>query len=78
MKPEEIQQEAQKLSDRELLVQTYGSVQWLKGVIGNGGGLVGDVRRLKKVAVTRGELMLTIGIVGAVCTGIGLLLRFRG
>ena len=74
MKPEEIQ----KLSDRELLVKTYGDIEWVKGVLGDGGGLMNDVRHLKKVAVTRGELMLTVGIISVVGIGMGLLLHFIG
>lgn len=78
MKPEEIQEEAQKLSDRELLVKTYGDIREIKGVLGDGGGLINDVRHLKKVAVTRGELMLTVGIISVVAVGMGLLLHFTG
>lgn len=73
MKPEEIQ----KLSDRELLVNTFGDVEWLKGVMGNGGGVLEDIRQLWKAqarCVTRGELMLTVGIVSAIFAGVGALL----
>jgi hypothetical protein len=91
MKPEEIQtlsiqkfleaaqKEAQKFSDRELLVKTFGTVEWLKGVMGNGGGVLGDIRQLKKDKdryVTRGELMLTVGIISAIFAGIGALIVF--
>ena len=75
MKPEEIQ----KLSDRELLVKTFGTVEWLKGVMGNGGGVLKDIRELQKAQaryVTRGELMLTVGIVSVVFAGIGALIIF--
>lgn len=75
MKPEEIQQ----LSDRELLVKTFGDVEWLKGVMGNGGGVLEDIRRLQKVQiryVTRGELMLTVGVISMIFTGVGALLYF--
>lgn len=77
MKPEEIQ----KLSDRELLVKTFGNVEWLKGVMGNGGGVLEDIRELWKAQsryVTRGGLMLGVGIISALCIGIGLLLHFTG
>ena len=75
MKPEEIQ----KLSDRELLVITYGDVEWLKGVMGNGGGVLEDIRQLQKAQgrfVTRGELMLTVGIISAIFAGVGALIVF--
>ena len=75
MKPEEIQ----KLSDRELLVKTFGDVEWLKGVMGNGGGVLGDIRQLQenqKHCVTRGELMLTVGIISALFAGVGALIVF--
>ena len=91
MKPEEIQkqsiqkfleaaqQEAQKLSDRDLLVKTFGTVEWLKGVMGNGGGVFEDIRQLQKAQaryVTRGELMLTVGIISVIFAGAGALLYF--
>jgi len=78
MKPEDIQnlsiqkfleaaqKEAQKLSDRELLVKTFGTVEWLNGVMGNGGGVQGAIRQLQEAHqryATRGELMLTVGII---------------
>lgn len=75
MKPEEIQ----KLSDHELLVKTYGKVQKIDGVLGNGGGLLGDVRLLKdnqKHFVTRKELVITVGIVSAIFAGFGVLIYF--
>ena len=86
MKPEEIQKyfeaaqkEALKLSDRELLVKTFGTVEWLKGVMGNGGGVLEDIRQLQKAQaryVTRGELMLTVGIISVIFAGAGALLYF--
>jgi len=91
MKPEEIQKlsiqkfleaaqkEAQKLSDRELLIKTYGTMEWLKGVMGNGGGVLGDIRQLKKDQkrfVTRGGAMLTVGILSVIFAGIGALIVF--
>jgi len=54
MNPEEIQ----KLSDRQLLVRTFGDVEHIKGILGNGGGVLQDIRRLQKSQaryVTRGE-----------------------
>ena len=72
-------EEIQKLSDRELLVKTFGTVEWLKGVMGNGGGVLGDIRQLKeeqKRFVTRGELMLTVGVVSVIFAGIGALIVF--
>jgi len=91
MKPEEIQnlsiqkfletaqKEAQKLSDRELLVKTFGTVEWLKGVMGNGGGVLEDIRQLQEAQkryVTRGELMLTVGIISVIFAGVGALIYF--
>ena len=91
MKPEDIQnlsiqkfleaaqKEAQKLSDRELLVKTFGTVEWLKGVMGNGGGVLEDIRQLQEAQkryVTRGELMLTVGIISAIFAGVGALIYF--
>jgi len=88
MKPEEIQklsiqkfleaaqQEAQKLSDRELLVKTFGTVEWLKGVMGNGGGVLEDIRRLQEAQkryVTYGGMMITIGLLSII---VGVLLYF--
>ena len=76
---EEAQKEAQKLSDRELLVKTYGTVEWLKGVMGNGGGVLEDIRKLWEAqarSVTRGELMLTVGIISVIFAGVGALLYF--
>lgn len=73
MKPEEIQ----KLSDRELLVKTFGAVEWLKGVMGNGGGVLDAIRQLQKAqgrSITRGELMLTVGIVSAIFMAAGALI----
>ena len=91
MKPEDIQnlsiqkfleaaqKEVQKLSDRELLVKTFGTVEWLKGVMGNGGGVLEDIRQLQKAQaryVTRGELMLTVGIISVIFAGVGALIIF--
>lgn len=76
---EAAQKEAQKLSDRELLVKTFGTVEWLKGVMGNGGGVLKDIRELQKAQtryVTRGELMLTVGIISVIFAGVGALLYF--
>ena len=76
---EEAQKDARKLSDRELLVKTFGTVEWLKGVMGNGGGVLEDIRQLQKAQtryVTRGELMLTVGIISAIFAGAGALLYF--
>ena len=73
---EEAQKEAQKLSDRELLVKTYGTVEWLKGVMGNGGGVLEEIRKLWKAqarSVTRGELMLTVAILTVI---VGALIIF--
>ena len=75
MKPEEIQ----KLSDRELIIKTFGAVEWLKGVLGNGGGVLEDIRQLQKAQaryVTRGELMLTVGIISVIFAGVGALIIF--
>jgi len=74
---EEANKEAQKLSDRELLVKTYGTMEWLKGVMGNGGGVLEDIRQLWKAqarSVTRGELMLTVGIISTIFMAAGALL----
>jgi len=48
-------------------------------VMGNGGGVLGDIRQLKeeqKHFVTRGELMLTVGVVSVIFAGIGALIVF--
>ena len=74
---EEAQKEAQKLSDRELLIKTFGTVKWLEGVMGNGGGVLEDIRQLWKAqarSVTRGELMLTVAIISAIFVAAGALL----
>ena len=71
--------EIQKLSDRELLIKTFGTVEWLKGVMGNGGGVLTAIRELQKAQiryVTRGELMLTVGIISVIFAGIGALIIF--
>ena len=76
---EEAQKDAQNFSDRELLVRTYGDVEFLKGVLGDGGGVLEDIRQLQKAQaryVTRGELMLTIGIISVIFAGTGALLYF--
>ena len=68
-----------KLSDRELLIKTFGTVEWLKGVMGNGGGVLTAIRELQKAQiryVTRGELMLTVGIISVIFAGIGALIIF--
>jgi len=68
-----------KLSDRELIIKTFGAVEWLKGVMGNGGGVLEDIRQLQKAQaryVTRGELMLTMGIISVIFAGVGALLYF--
>lgn len=71
--------EIKKLSDRELLIKTFGDVEWLKGVMGNGGGVLEDIRQLWKAQaryVTRGELMLTVGIISVIFAGVGALIIF--
>ena len=72
------QKEMEKLSDRELLVKTFGDVEHIKGVLGNGGGgVVDDVRQLEegqKTFVTRKELALTISIISLIFLGLGLFL----
>lgn len=72
-------EDVQKLSDRELLVNTFGDVEWLKGVLGDGGGLLGDVRQLQdgqRAFVTRKELTLTVAIISLVFAGFGALIYF--
>lgn len=91
MKPEEIQKlsiqkfleaaqkDAQKLSDRELLVKTFGTVEWLKGVMGDGGGVLQDIRQLQEAQVryvSRAELRLIVGIVSLIFAGFGALIYF--
>lgn len=74
-----IMKEILKLSDRELLVKTFGDVEHIKGVLGNGGGVLEDIRQLQKAQaryVTRGELMLTVGIISVIFAGAGALLYF--
>jgi len=71
--------EIEKLSDRELLVQTFGDVEYIKGVLGNGGGVLEDIRQLQKAQgryVTRGELMLVVGIISVIFAGVGALIYF--
>lgn len=89
MKPEEmqklsiqkflevVQKEAQKLSDRDLLIKTYGTMEWLKGVMGNGGGVLEEIRKLWKgqaQCVTYRGLTLTVGIISAIFVVVGALL----
>jgi len=91
MKPEEIQKlsiqkfleaaqkEAQNFSDRELLVKTFGGMEWLKGVMGNGGGVLEDVRQLQKAQVqyvTWKGLIFTVSIVAVIFAGIEILRYF--
>jgi len=71
--------EIRKLSDRELLVKTFGDVEHIKGVLGNGGGVLEDIRQLQKAQdryVTRGELMLVVGIISVIFAGVGALIYF--
>ena len=73
------QEEIQKLSDRELLVKTFGDVEHIKGVLGNGGGILGDVRDLKESQqsfVTHKELLRIIAILSLVFAGFGALIYF--
>ena len=70
------QEEIQKLSDRDLLVKTFGTVEWLKGVMGNGGGVLEDIRRLQEAQkryVTYWGMMITIGLLSII---VGVLLYF--
>jgi len=76
---EAAQKEAQNFSDRELLVKTFGGMEWLKGVMGNGGGVLEAIRQLQEAQkryITRGELMLTVGIISVIFAGIGALIIF--
>lgn len=71
--------EIQNLSDRDLLIRTYGKVERIEGVLGDGGGLLEVVRILQKNQksfVTRKELTLTIGIISVIFAGTGALLYF--
>jgi len=71
--------EIRKLSDRELLVKTFGDVEHIKGILGNGGGVLEDIRQLQKAQgryVTRGELMLVVGIISVIFAGVGALIYF--
>jgi len=75
MNPDEVQ----KLSDRDLLIKTYGKVEWIVGILGNGGGLLEVTRVLQvnqKSFVTRKELTLTVGIISVIFAGIGAVLYF--
>jgi len=57
--------EIRKLSDRELLVKTFGELE--------------DIRQLQKAQgryVTRGELMLVVGIISVIFAGVGALIYF--
>ena len=71
--------EVQKLSDRELLVKTFGDVEHIKGILGNGGGVLEDIRQLQngqKSFVTRKELTLTVAIISIVFAGLGTIIYF--
>ena len=71
--------EVQKLSDRDLLNKTYGKVERIEGVLGNGGGLLEVTRILQmnqKSFVTRKELTFTVGIISVIFAGIGAVLYF--
>ena len=75
MNPDEVQ----KLSDRDLLIKTYGKVTRIEGILGNGGGLLEVTRVLQtnqKSFVTRKELTLTVGIISVIFAGIGTVLYF--
>ena len=75
MNPDEVQ----KLSDRDLLIKTYGKVTRIEGILGNGGGLLEVTRVLQtnqKSFVTRKELTLTVGIISVIFAGIGAVLYF--
>ena len=58
-------EEIQKLSDRDLLIKTYGKVEKMEGILtgGNSGGLIENVSELKKTQenfVTKNMLVLII------------------
>ena len=71
--------EVQKLSDRDLLIKTYGKVERIEGILGNGGGLLEVTRILQmnqKSFVTRKELTLTVAIISVIFAGIGAVLYY--
>jgi len=71
--------EVQKLSDRDLLIKTYGKVERIEGILGNGGGLLEVTRILQmnqKSFVTRKELTLTVAIISIIFAGIGAVLYY--
>ena len=72
-------EEIQKLSDRDLLVKTYGKVERMEGILtgGNSGGLVGDISELKKnqnTFVTKNMLVLIISISAGIWIPTGVFL----
>ncbi len=72
-------EEIQKLSDRDLLVKTFGKVEKMEGIVtgGNSGGLIEDISELKKnqnTFVTKPMLLLIISISAGIWIPAGVLL----
>ncbi len=72
-------EEIQKLSDRDLLVRTYGKVERMEGILtgGNSGGLIEDISELKKnqnTFVTKPMLLLIISISAGIWIPTGVFL----
>ncbi len=72
-------EEIQKLSDRDLLVKTYGKVERMEGILtgGNSGGLIEDISELKKnqnTFVTKPMLLLIISISAGIWIPAGVFL----
>ena len=72
-------EEIQKLSDRDLIIKTYGKVEKMEGILtgGNSGGLIENVSELKKTQenfVTKNMLVLIISISAGIWIPAGVLL----
>ncbi len=72
-------EEIQKLSDRDLLVRTYGKVERMEGILtgGNSGGLIEDISELKKnqnTFITKNMLVLIISISAGIWIPAGVFL----
>ena len=72
-------EEIQKLSDRDLLVKTYGKIEKMEGILtgGNSGGLIEDISELKKnqnTFITKNMLVLIISISAGIWIPAGVFL----
>ena len=73
------EKELSNLTDRQLLIKTYGKVERIEGILGNGSGVLRDVRILQETAVTKGEMnrriTLASFIVGALIPAAALITK---